>query len=145
MKDAHAYAADLEDLTPAGIACGIRDLAEVKELIKSLHTNAWFAVNGTSHVVVTSTGGRQGCKHGGTVFCAAYEEAFARVHSRLRERGIALTFTTASLSSFMSSLSARDARDGSGNGVLFSKYCNDGEFTCCGSRPISSGPGHMGE
>ena len=72
----------------------------VKELVKSLHTNAWFAISGASQVVVTSTGGRQGCKLGGTVFCAAYEEALTRVRSRLRDRGITLSFTTASTSPF---------------------------------------------
>ena len=40
----------------------------VTELIKSLHTHAWFCFGNLTSVVSTATGARQCCKLGGTIF-----------------------------------------------------------------------------
>eukprot|EP00973_Karenia_brevis_P085560 11870192-Karenia_brevis.AAC.1 len=59
-------------------------------MINSLHTNAWFKVGDLPSVVVTSTGGRQGCRLGGIIFNGVYERALAQVRHKLREAGITL-------------------------------------------------------
>ena len=59
-------------------------------LIKSLHTGAWLQTPGRDAYIVSSTGGRQGCKLGATVFNLAYAVALARVKKTLGPLGVIL-------------------------------------------------------
>lgn len=78
-------------------------------LTQNLHDRAWFAVEGAERVVVTTTGGRQGCKLGGLIFCCVYEEALAAIRSGLKKAGIALVLKTAKGIPFWTSAENGDA------------------------------------
>jgi hypothetical protein len=67
----------------------------VAELIRGLHSKAWFQVAGRSSVVSTSTGGRQGCKLGGLVFALDYDQALHDMREKLNDAGIAVKFRVA--------------------------------------------------
>jgi hypothetical protein len=64
----------------------------VAELIRGLHSMAWFQVDGRPSVVATSTGGRQGCKLGGLIFAICYEQALSMMREALVTAGIAIKF-----------------------------------------------------
>ena len=64
----------------------------VAELVRGLHSMAWFQVQGRRSVVITATGGRQGCKLGGLIFAICYEQALTMMRSSLSAAGIAVQF-----------------------------------------------------
>jgi hypothetical protein len=64
----------------------------VAELVRGLHSMAWFQVEGCQSVVATATGGRQGCKLGGLIFAICYEQALAMMRAALVAAGIAIQF-----------------------------------------------------
>lgn len=64
------------------------------ELIKALHANAWFSYGDLSSVVSRATGGRQGCKLGGTIFSTVYVQALLMCKDKVVERGIVLKVKT---------------------------------------------------
>ena len=63
---------------------------KVAELIKSLHTGAWFSIEGCDLVVVSRTGGRQGCRLGAVIFNLGYAVGLHRVRTILCKAGIIL-------------------------------------------------------
>ena len=63
---------------------------KVAELIKSLHTGAWFSIEGCDLAVVSKTGGRQGCRLGAIIFNLAYAVGLHRVRTILCKAGITL-------------------------------------------------------
>jgi hypothetical protein len=76
---------------------------KVEALVRGLHTKAWFRVGDNESVVVTATGGRQGCKLGGIIFISVYEQALEQVRQRLRTAGIVLVLKGAGAEPFWSS------------------------------------------
>ena len=54
----------------------------VRELLASMHTGSWFRVAGSNEFIVSSKGGRQGCKFGGIIFNLGYAKALERLYSR---------------------------------------------------------------
>eukprot|EP00973_Karenia_brevis_P002825 383944-Karenia_brevis.AAC.1 len=57
-------------------------------LAQSLHEGAWFAVADLDTAVITKTGGRQGCKLGGTTFNSVYGVALDMLAWELKKAGI---------------------------------------------------------
>ena len=51
------------------------------DLLRSLHSGSWFAVQGCEDVLRVEKGGRQGCKFGGVIF----ELCFAVAQDELRK------------------------------------------------------------
>ena len=76
---------------------------KVEALVRGLHTKAWFRVGDNESVVVTSTGGRQGCKLGGIIFNSVYEQALEQVRQRLRSAGVVLVLKVAGSEPFWAS------------------------------------------
>ena len=74
----------------------------VAELVRGLHSMAWFQVEGRLSVVATATGGRQGCKLGGVIFAICYEQALAMMRTDLVAAGIAVQFKYSSSAPFWS-------------------------------------------
>ena len=64
----------------------------VAELVRGLHSMAWFQMQGRRSVVITATGGRQGCKLVGLIFAICYEQALTKMRSALSAAGIAVQF-----------------------------------------------------
>jgi hypothetical protein len=60
------------------------------EMARTLHEGAWVAVSDLQTVVTTCTGGRQGCKLGGTTFCSVYGIALDMIAWELDNHGIVL-------------------------------------------------------
>ena len=71
-------------LARAGCAPGAIDM------LRSLHSGAWFNIDGCSQPVVTRRGGRQGCKLGPVVFNTGYELPLARIRNALASHGLAM-------------------------------------------------------
>ena len=63
---------------------------KVTALICGLHSKAWASYGESTSYIVTSTGGRQGCKLGAIIFNAAYSLALSVLHARLRAASITL-------------------------------------------------------
>ena len=59
-------------------------------MINALHSRSWAKYGDSPSVVMSQTGGRQGCKLGSILFNATYSLALGEVHARLREAGILL-------------------------------------------------------
>ena len=74
----------------------------VAELVRGLHTHAWFRVDDSDSIVETLTGGRQGCKLGCLVFCAVYEQALSKIRQRLLDAHLSVEFTTSTSKAFWS-------------------------------------------
>ena len=55
--------------------------AKVVQLVKSLHSFAWFRNDGLESFIVSRSGGRQGCKLGSIVFNIAYALALSKLRS----------------------------------------------------------------
>jgi hypothetical protein len=72
----------------------------LQRLVAGLHTRAWFSFEGTSKVVASTTGGRQGCKLGSLVFCAVYDRALREVRELISEEDIACQLQLAESSAF---------------------------------------------
>ena len=53
------------------------------EIVRSLHTNSWFKVGGSSKVIVGNRGARQGCKLGGLIFNLIYAKALKSLRVKL--------------------------------------------------------------
>jgi hypothetical protein len=62
-------------------------------LARSLHTSAWFQLPGDTQLIVTRSGGRQGCKLGAMLFNLIYSVALRRITAELAEQGIVLRIT----------------------------------------------------
>ena len=62
----------------------------VCELINSLHTNSWFQIGNSEHVIVSNRGGRQGCEIGGHIFNMIYSRALHSLKHKMRKHGILL-------------------------------------------------------
>ena len=77
---------------------GANPVAEA--LARSLHTAAWFQLPADTHLLVTRTGGRQGCKLGAVLFNMVYSVALRRVTAALAERGIVTRITTSGAGPF---------------------------------------------
>ena len=63
---------------------------EVTGLVRSLHTCAWFQLPGDDVRLVTSAGGRQGCKLGALVFNLIYSVALKRIRQKMIDKGVVL-------------------------------------------------------
>ena len=63
----------------------------VVRLVNCLHDGAWFRIPGDSELIVTSAGGRQGCKLGALVFNLAYSIALKRARVELAALGLLLS------------------------------------------------------
>ena len=59
----------------------------VQLLVSELHSGAWMRYGDSSDVVVSRTGGRQGCKLGGLVFGGVYNQALKRLRRRVVDGG----------------------------------------------------------
>ena len=55
---------------------------DAQSILNCLHVNSWFSVGAQSCVVDTALGGRQGCKFGGVIFGAFYEDCVTMVRRR---------------------------------------------------------------
>ena len=55
----------------------------VRDLVRGVHSNAWFRVGGRETVVAASTGGRQGCKLGGLIFAVDDDDALKLTRSEM--------------------------------------------------------------
>ena len=72
-------------------------------LVRSLHTGSWLTVGRESQeTLITSKGGRQGCKFGADIFGAAYERGLAELRSKLQAIGGVLLVGRASLDEWLS-------------------------------------------
>ena len=118
--DAATFGAQVEYLASLGvsndtaehIAAHIRDHGDVltqwqvdpvvAELVRGLHTHAWFRVDDSDSIVETLTGGRQGCKLGCLVFCAVYAQALSKICQRLLDAHLSVEFTTSTSKAFWS-------------------------------------------
>ena len=60
------------------------------DLLRSLHSGAWFQIGMGSNPVVTQRGGRQGCKLGPLVFNCGYELPLACVRRKLQVSGLGM-------------------------------------------------------
>eukprot|EP00973_Karenia_brevis_P045981 6368301-Karenia_brevis.AAC.1 len=69
-------------------------------MIKSLHTGAWFRIGGLDSVIVSKSGGRQGCKLGAIIFNTVYAVALRRVKAKLREAGVVFVIKLKGTSAF---------------------------------------------
>ena len=66
--------------------------ASTHELLKGVHENAWFKLDGADgERIVTTRGGRQGCRLGGMVFNMIYAKALQEARSQLKEEGACAT------------------------------------------------------
>ena len=63
---------------------------KVSALVNGLHSKAWACYGACDSYIVSTTGGRQGCKLGGIVFNAAYALALRVLHDRLADANIVL-------------------------------------------------------
>ena len=72
----------------------------VLQMIRSLHTGAWFKVGSLESVIVTKSGGRQGCKFGAVIFNVVYAVALRRVRDKLREASVLLVIKVTGDSAF---------------------------------------------
>jgi hypothetical protein len=77
--------------------------ARVAELVKGLHSAAWFKLGDLTTFMKTKIGGRQGCKLGGTVFNFIYECALEDVCVKLQDSNISLVLKLADGTPFWSS------------------------------------------
>ena len=68
----------------------IQECPKVQSLVAGLHTKAWFQVGDLETYVVTSTGGRQGCKLGGVIFNCIYERVLSKVLDRMHDAKVVL-------------------------------------------------------
>ena len=55
---------------------------DAQRALNSLHTSSWFRVGDRASAVVTALGGRQGCKLGGLIFGAVYEDCMQAVRAQ---------------------------------------------------------------
>ena len=62
------------------------------EVIRSLHSFAWYKVEGLESYIVSKTGGRQGCKLGGVVFNISYALGLSRLRGFLQQRGATIRY-----------------------------------------------------
>jgi hypothetical protein len=76
--------------------------AKVVQLIRSLHSFAWFNIDGLESFIVSRSGGRQGCKLGSIVFNIAYALALSRLRSALVGMGLVLRITRCDEGTFFS-------------------------------------------
>ncbi|CAE8719304.1 unnamed protein product [Polarella glacialis] len=63
---------------------------KVAALVNSLHTNTWFRYEDLQTIIVTSKGGRQGCKLGAIIFNMVYARALTMLRTKLEQHGIIL-------------------------------------------------------
>ena len=70
------------------------------ELIKSLHTGAWMQTSGRDGHIVSTTGGRQGCKLGAVVFNLAYAVALVKVKEAVATTGATLVISNLARDTF---------------------------------------------
>ena len=61
---------------------------KVAKLIPAIHTHSWMKHECAKEVVVTTRGGRQGCKIGGVIFGAVYAQALKDLRCDLRHLGL---------------------------------------------------------
>ena len=61
---------------------------KVAKLISAIHTHSWMKHECAKEVVVTTRGGRQGCKIGGVIFGAVYAQALKDLRCDLRRSGL---------------------------------------------------------
>ena len=59
-------------------------------LMNALHTRAWAAYGSLDSIVVSSKGGRQGCKMGGIIFGAIFGVAIKEVRRRFNSLGVSV-------------------------------------------------------
>ena len=59
-------------------------------LLADLHRGTWFRCRDSTKVILTSKGGRQGCKVGSLVFNSIYTIALKEVRKQLIELGVVL-------------------------------------------------------
>ena len=60
---------------------------KVAKLISAIHTHSWMEHECAKEVVVTTRGGRQGCKIGGVIFGAVYAQALKELRCDMRRFG----------------------------------------------------------
>ena len=63
-------------------------VGKVAKLISAIHTHSWMQHECAKGVVVTTRGGRQGCKIGGVIFGAVYAQALKDLRRDLRRSGL---------------------------------------------------------
>ena len=61
-------------------------------VLQQLHRGAWFCYEQCDSVVLTSRGGRQGCKFGSKVFNTAYALGMQLIFEQLSARGVPIEF-----------------------------------------------------
>ena len=61
---------------------------KVAKLIFAIHTHSWMKHECAKQVVVTTRGGRQGCKIGGVIFGAVFAQALKDLRCDLRRSGL---------------------------------------------------------
>ena len=67
-----------------------RVLDDAQRILNSLHCSSWFIVGDRTSRIITALGGRQGCKFGGVIFNAVYEDSLAIVRTQAEEKGLIL-------------------------------------------------------
>ena len=63
---------------------------DAQRILNSLHCKSWFVVGDLSSRIVTALGGRRGCKFGGVIFNAVYEDALAIVRAQGMRKNMVL-------------------------------------------------------
>jgi hypothetical protein len=76
---------------------------KVQSLLNGLHSHAWFKYGNLESMIVSTKGGRQGCKLGGIIFNGIYERALAVVRGKLKDAGTILVLKLADGTPFWSS------------------------------------------
>jgi len=94
---AHFIETERPALAQAGVS------PHVLEMVRSLHTGAWFRVGSLDSVIVSKLGGRQGCKLGSIVFNVVYAVALNRLRTWMREAGVILVVKVNGSSPFWAS------------------------------------------
>ena len=77
-------------------------------LTRDMHDGAWMKVRGGNRCITSTTGGRQGCKLGATMFNAGYAVALDMMHWRLAQEKITLKLAVPKNGAFFSSYGTPD-------------------------------------
>ena len=129
--------AEFVDSIVSSVGCSF-DQAHVDpkttRMINVLHTRAWAKFGSLASVIVSTKGGRQGCKLGGVVFAMVFAQAMMRVRRELAGAGISLRCSCSSSAPFWAASDPSDGADFSRDVVEVS-FVDDAAFALLASTP----------
>ena len=101
-------------------------------LARDMHDGAWMKVRGGTRHITSTTGGRQGCKLGATMFNSGYAIALDMLHWRLAQENIVLKVTVPDQGTFFCS---REPSEQETTDVVDATFVDDECIAIVGTTP----------